>query len=397
MEGRVSDIKAITNVQIALEDEIISNGSVLIEDGMIVNIFPKSLNPEHAGYEVMDGRGGLLIPGMIDIHIHGANGYDMMDGSVKSIDEVSRACIQGGVTSFLATSVSSSIEDLLLMIENVKKSFGNEPGAKIVGIHLEGPYLNKARKGMQHENYLRHPDIEEMKLILGKGRELIKMVTLAPELPGGLELITFLHEKNIIPAIAHSDANYEEAKSAFKLGAHHITHCFNGMRPVHHRDPGLVVAALEDEKVSVQVIVDHIHLHPAIVKLLYKIKGPDRMILITDAMQALGLGDGIYKFGGHRVTVSKGVAKLDNGSLASSTISMNHSIKKAIRSGITILDAITMATKTPADLLALNKKGRISEGADADLVLLTTELDVSWSMVAGNIVYKSPIMNEKEW
>ncbi|TCP29469.1 N-acetylglucosamine-6-phosphate deacetylase [Scopulibacillus darangshiensis] len=216
----------------------------------------------------------------------------MMDGTERSIQEVSLRCAATGCTSFLATSVSSTIKDLIDMIRSVKRVIGKEEGAKIAGIHLEGPYLNPKRKGMQNESVLRQPDVNEMNEIFKEAGSLIKMVTVAPELPGGMDLIAFLKRKGVIIALAHSDATYDEAKQAFNAGATHITHCFNGMRPIHHRDPGLIVAAFEEKYVSLQAIVDNVHLHPAIIRLMHRLKGPDGMVLITDALQAMGVGDG---------------------------------------------------------------------------------------------------------
>lgn len=201
-------------------------------------------------------------------------------------------------------------------------------------------------------------------------------------------MIGYLKKQGIIAAIAHSDATYEEARQAFQSGASHVTHCFNGMRPIHHRDPGLVIAAFEESSVSVQAIVDDVHLHPAIVRLLYREKGPDKMVLITDALQAMGMGDGTYLFGGHEVKVRDGVAKLDDGSLASSTVTMNEALAKTVQSGIPLRDAVMMATQTPATILGLEKKGRIEPGADADLVLLNERFEVLWTIVNGKMVYR---------
>jgi N-acetylglucosamine-6-phosphate deacetylase len=277
------------------------------------------------------------------------------------------------------------MEDLLQMIDNVKKVAGKERGASIVGIHTEGPYLNVKRKGMQNEAFLRHPDFNEMEKIIEQAGSLLKMVTIAPELPGGMELVSYLRERGIIVAIAHSDATYDEAIEAFRLGASHITHCFNGMRPIHHRDPGLVVAAFEQPHVSLQAIVDHVHLHPAIIRLMHKIKGAEGMVLITDALHAMGLGDGDYQFGGHAVKVAGGVAQLQDGTLASSTVTMNEALRNTVELGISLEDAVTMASRTPADLLGLPQKGRIAIGADADMVLLDDHFQVAWTMIGGRI------------
>ncbi|WP_261301394.1 N-acetylglucosamine-6-phosphate deacetylase [Paenibacillus andongensis] len=376
--------KWITNVRVVAEKGIIEQGSVCVENGRITTIVEGAL-VHSEGLEILDGEGKLLIPGMIDVHIHGAKGYDMMDGTVRSIEVVSETCAATGCTSFLATSVSSKMEDLQRMIDNVKKVAGKERGASIVGIHTEGPYLNVKRKGMQNEAFLRHPDITEMEQIVEQAGSLLKMVTIAPELPGGMEMVSYLQERGIIVAIAHSDATYDEATEAFRLGASHITHCFNGMRPIHHRDPGLVVAAFEQPHVSLQAIVDHVHLHPAIIRLMHKIKGAEGMVLITDALHAMGLGDGDYQFGGHAVKVAGGVAQLQDGTLASSTVTMNEALRNTVELGISLEDAVTMASRTPADLLGLPQKGRIAIGADADMVLMDDQFQVIWTMIGGRI------------
>lgn len=378
--------KILYNVQLVQRDGIVPSAAVWIREGKIERIATGDAHRIDSEYEPIDGKAHWLVPGMIDVHIHGANGFDMMDGTEASIQEVSRTCASTGCTSFLATSVSSTIEDLMGMIRSVKRIIGHEVGAKIAGLHLEGPYLNPKRKGMQNEKFLRHPDMEEMKAIFAEAGDLIKMVTIAPELPGGMELISILKEKGIIIAIAHSDATYEEAKQAFTAGASHVTHCFNGMRPIHHRDPGLVVAAFEEEHVSLQAIVDGIHLHPAIIRMMHRLKGPEGVVLITDALQAMGLGDGSYVFGGHHVTVSEGVARLEDGTLASSTVRMNEALRFTVETGISLKDAVQMASTTPARILNLDSKGEISTGFDADLVLLDDEFQVQWTMIKGQIV-----------
>ncbi|MDF2713483.1 MAG: N-acetylglucosamine-6-phosphate deacetylase [Paenibacillus sp.] len=377
----------ITNVRAVCLDTVISPAVIWIEDGRIKRIGSGSIadSERRADDTSMDGNGMLLIPGMIDVHIHGASGFDMMDGTEESIQQVSRACAESGCTSFLATSVSSTMDDLLVMMRSVKRVIGHERGAGIAGIHLEGPYLNVKRKGMQNEKYLRHPDMDEMSLIYREAGDLIKMVTIAPELPGGMELISYLREQGTIIAVAHSDATYEEAKLAFAQGASHVTHCFNGMRPIHHRDPGLVVAAFEEEHVSLQAIVDHVHLHPAIIRLMHRIKGSQGMVLITDALQAMGLGDGSYTFGGHSVQVADGVARLADGTLASSTVTMNKALRYTVELGIPLTEAVRMASTTPADILGLADKGRIAQGCAADLVLLNEKFEVQWTMIKGRL------------
>ncbi|EDN9938837.1 N-acetylglucosamine-6-phosphate deacetylase [Listeria monocytogenes] len=374
----------IKNVKVCKDNELIDM-SVVTEGHLIKEVLPKNkiIAEEYSEEAIFDGNGGLLIPGMIDVHIHGAKNYDMMDGSTESIQAVSMACAETGCTSFLVTSVSSSLEDLIQMIRQTKKVIGKEKGAKIAGIHLEGPYLNIEKKGMQNPAHLRHPDLKEMKKIFDEADGLIKMVTIAPELPGGIELIDFLKKRGVLVAIAHSNATYEEAQDAFEKGASHITHCFNAMPAIHHRAPGLVAAALENDSISVQAIVDGVHLHPGIVRLIHKIKGPDKMVLTTDALQAMGVGDGEYIFGGHQVTVTEGVARLQDGTLASSTVTMNKSLRLSNEFGINLQDTIQMATSTPADILGMKNLGRIEKGYSADLVLLDKKFEVLSTWING--------------
>ena len=379
----------ITNVHIVTEEGILPNTPdtwLMVEDGKIVSIECKAGREVPDSVTVVDGGGGTLVPGSIDLHIHGANGYDMLDGTTRSIEQVSAVLAKTGCTAFLATSVTAPYEDLVSFIKNVHLVRGKEPGASIVGIHLEGPYLNRKRKGMQNEDYLRSPDIEEMKRLLAHADGFVKMVTLAPELPGGDAMVRFLRDEGIVVSIAHSDANYDQAKAAFGMGVSHVTHCFNAMRSIHHRDPGVVVAAWENPTVTCEAIVDNIHLHPAIVRLMHRNLGYDRMALVTDAMQAMGLGDGKYRFGGHVVHVKDGIARLPDGTLASSTVTMTQAIRNAVQDGIDLFDAVQMSSATPARIVGLTRKGAIRPGFDADLVVLDKDLQASWVMVRGKVL-----------
>ncbi|MFY8331241.1 N-acetylglucosamine-6-phosphate deacetylase [Vagococcus carniphilus] len=357
---------------------------IAINQHQINQVINSSETPLSSDFDqVIDAKNQLIIPGMIDVHIHGANHFDMMDGTEKSIQEVSKKCLATGCTGFLVTSVTSSKEKLIGMIEATKKVIGKEEGAKILGIHLEGPYLNPIKKGMQDPNHLRLPDLNEIKELIDLSDGLIKMVTIAPELPGADEVIDFLIAQNIIVAAGHTNATYEEAQHAFNRGVNHITHCCNAMPAIHHRSPGITTAALENDHVSIQAIVDGIHLHPGMVRLMHKTKTANRMVLITDALQAMGVGDGSYFFGGHQVTVTDGVARLKDGTLASSTVTMNQALKISTDMGISLGDSIQMATQTPAELLNCSHIGQIAPTFDANLIILDDDFNVTSCFIEG--------------
>ncbi|WP_411344164.1 N-acetylglucosamine-6-phosphate deacetylase [Paenibacillus sp. WLX1005] len=380
MRTLIKNVKMATSEGEVHADLVIANSNI--------QAIQSPLDRDESIFEhIIDGDDQLIIPGMIDVHIHGANNYDMMDGTTKSIQEVSQKCLQTGCTGFLVTSVTSSLEQLLCMIEAVKKVVGREQGAHILGIHLEGPYLNIEKKGMQDPRFIRHCNIDEMRLIFEHAEGLIKMVTIAPELPGADELIEYLKSKHVIVAAGHTNATYEEAVHAFKNGVTHITHCFNAMPHIHHRNPGITTAALEHDEVSVQAIVDHVHLHHGIVRLMHKIKTADRMVLITDALQAMGMADGSFQFGGHQVTVQDGIARLSDGTLASSTVTMNMALQTAVHMKIPLYETIKMATATPARILQQYHLGAIKEGYAADLVILDSGFQVKKVLLKGTLVY----------
>ncbi len=313
----------------------------------------------------IDGDGvdlqyAAVIPGLIDIHTHGAVGVDTMDK--KDIERISRYLLKNGITSWLPTTMTADMED----IRRVTDSIPDTDGAKILGYHLEGPYISKKHKGAQNEKYIKNPDINEFKSLKN-----IKMVTLAPELDGSTE---FIKACGAIVSIGHTDCDYETAVNAINCGAKCLTHTFNAMPPLHHREPGCIGAAI-DENIYVQVICDGLHIHKSVIKILYRTFGADRMILISDSMRSTGLSDGEYEFGGQMIDVKNGVARTKDGALAGSTSNLMDCVKKAMEFGIPADDAIKMASQTPAALLGLNK-GRIEVGYDADFVVVDNSFNV---------------------
>lgn len=315
----------------------------------------------------IDIRGKTIIPGLIDIHTHGAKGVDTMD--CENIETICEYLAENGVTSWLPTTMTMDIEDL----RKVTDTIPHTKGAKILGYHLEGPYISKAKKGAQNGKYIKNPDISEFESLKN-----IKIVTIAPELPGAIE---FIKKCGAVVSIGHTDCDYETATEAIKSGAVCLTHTFNAMPPLHHRNPGPIGAAI-DENIYVQVICDGLHVHKSVIKMLYKTFGADRMILISDSMRATGLSDGEYEFGGQPIDVIDGVARIRDGALAGSTTNLLGCVKKAVEFGIPKKDAIKMVTETPAKLLGL-KKGKIEVGYDADLLIVDDELNIKNRLFSG--------------
>lgn len=319
----------------------------------------------------IDCKGLNVYPGLFDIHTHGCGGYDAMDKG--AIPHLSKLEAKNGTTSFLPTTMTAPIEELRKICGAPLENSG---GARALGIHLEGPYISPKFKGAQKEEFIKNPNIEEFNTL-----ENIKMVTIAPELSGATE---FIKNCKAVVSLGHTESDYETAISAIKSGANCLTHTFNAMPPLHHRTPGVIGAAVE-ENIYVQVICDGIHIHKAAILALYKIFGRDRMILISDSMRATGLPDGEYELGGQAVFVKDGKATLKDGTIAGSTAFLWDCVKKAVEFGIPKEDAIIMATRTPATLLGV-KYGEVMEGYDADLIFADDEMNIKAVLICGEEV-----------
>ncbi|HSW36487.1 MAG TPA: N-acetylglucosamine-6-phosphate deacetylase, partial [Candidatus Limnocylindrales bacterium] len=329
------------------------------------------------------------------LHIHGANGFDTMDANEEAIHGMGRFLVRHGVTAYLPTTVTASLEDTQAAIANVRACPQPDDGAQHLGIHLEGPYLNPNFKGAQSLEFLRLPDPKDYSLWLTDGT--VRLITLAPELDGALELIDAGVKAGIEFAVGHSGANYGQVTTAAERGLRQASHLFNGMIELHHRFPGVVGAVLMDQRITPQLIVDGVHLHQVIVDMVQKLKGATNTILITDAIRAVGLVDGEYTLGDQKVYVQNGIARTENGNLAGSTLTMIRALKNVIAfTGISLPKAITMASTAPAYALGLRgKKGVLLEGADADLIFLNQDFDVCLTMVGGKVVFKKEPQADK--
>lgn len=377
----------LTNGTILTPDRQLDSSDVVVEGEKIVGINPASL-PE-PGARVIDACGKYIIPGMLDIHIHGAHGADAMDASVGALHTLAGFIASHGVTAYLPTTLTASPQDILEAIRTVAGAPQPPSGARHLGIHLEGPYLDHNFCGAQPPQHLRHPDPAEYQAWFDS--QAVRLITLAPEVPGAFEFIRAGLEKGVEFAVGHSAATYEQVMSAIQLGLRQVTHTFNGMPPLHHREPGILGAVLGDERVFAQVIADGIHVHHAVVKLLVKAKGIHRTILITDAIRATGMPDGAYTLGDQTVHVKDGVARTAAGGLAGSTLTMERALYNAMRfTGLSLREALPMATRVPAEALGLQgQKGRIAPGYDADLVILDRDCQVLMTMVGGQVVYRN--------
>ncbi|USK39532.1 N-acetylglucosamine-6-phosphate deacetylase [Cytobacillus firmus] len=383
----------LKGMQIYAEDQKIEEGYILLQDHKIIGIGPSTDLPASMGVEVMEVPSSFkAIPGLIDIHIHGVNGADVMDASVEALETMSDALPKEGTTSFIATTMTQSqaaIEKALINAGSYIQKYQPPGKAEILGIHLEGPYVNKSKAGAQPEEFIRNSSIEQFKKWNNLANKTVKIVTLAPEQPGGMEMVKYLDENSIIASIGHSDATYEEVSQAIEAGAKHVTHLFNQMRGLHHREPGVVGAALLREELTAELIADGVHVRPEMMKLAFQQKGEKELILITDAMRAKCLKNGIYDLGGQAVTVEDGKAVLQDGTLAGSILKLGNAMKNMMAfTDCSLEDAIQMASVNPAKQLnVIDRKGTLTIGKDADIVILDEQLEVAMTFCRGELAY----------
>ncbi|MET8201285.1 N-acetylglucosamine-6-phosphate deacetylase [Micromonospora taraxaci] len=322
---------------------------------------------------VRDGH--WILPGFVDMHTHGGGGHTFTTGDADEARAAADFHLAHGTTTLLASLVSAPFE----LMRSATEAFSPlvEEGV-LAGVHFEGPYLSAARCGAQNPEYLRDPSTDELTELIKLGRGAVRMVTLAPERDGALEAIRLLASQRVVAAVGHTDATYEQTQAAVAAGASVGTHLFNGMRPVHHREPGPVVALLDAPTVICELVADGVHLHDGMLTYVAATAGPDRAALITDAMAAAGMADGEYELGGQAVTVTDGVARLArDGAIAGSTLTMDAALRHAVNAGIPIADAARMVATTPARAIGLGDRvGALQVGLRADLVVLDDDLNV---------------------
>jgi N-acetylglucosamine-6-phosphate deacetylase len=369
-------------------DQALKDHTLIIEGERIAAITDQPV-PELPGDKHLDLRSYTVVPGFIDVHVHGADGADTMDATPASLHRMGRYFARYGVTAFLPTTMAASAVDIEAAIQNFSALSDHDDSARPVGIHLEGPYLNETYRGAQPAQHLRVADPREYKAWLAH-RE-VRLITAAPETDGVPELIRAGVQAGIEFAVGHSGATYEQVLSAADFGLRQATHVFNGMAGLRHRVPGVLGAILSDDRIRAQIIADGVHVHPAVVRLLIKMKGTDRTILITDAIRASGMPDGDYMLGDQRVHSNGGVPRTETGDLAGSTLTMDQALRNVMEfAHLSLLEALPMATRTPAAALGLNhRKGSLAPDLDADLVVLDETNHVRLTMVEGHVAYKN--------
>ena len=379
----------LRNASLVLPDGVLEQGWLLVEDGRITGVAATSGQPEPVlapTTEVRDVAGLHVVPGFVDMHVHGGGGAAFSAGDVEQALVAARFHLGHGTTTIMASTVTGPLAEIE---HHIGELSGLVQDGLLAGIHLEGPFISKARCGAHDPGLLRTPTRTDVTRLLRAGAGTVRMVTIAPELEDGMDAVRLLTDSGVIAAIGHTDATYAQTRTAIELGAPVGTHVFNAMRPVHHREPGPVTALLEQEQVLCEVVNDGLHVHPSVVHLMFAAAGAHRIALITDAMVAAGVGDGEYRLGALTVQVRDGEARLTDGdSLAGSTLTMDNALRNAVRlAGVSLVDAAISASLTPARALGIaDLVGSLETGKQADLVVLDEDLRVGSVMRKGEWV-----------
>jgi len=385
----------LENGQIYTPIEIIRDGSISISADGFIETINSNLTGVGISQKKIDLKGKSLIPGLIDIHVHGGIGVAFGIGEIgPDLENYSRFAASHGVTGFLLSITGPDAGAIVQTIKDYVKILDQKqdwPGAIPLGLHLEGPFLNKEKHGAFNPDWIHNPEVDETRSYLDAGCGWIKQISMAPELPGVEQSAQLLADAGVVISLGHSNTNYENASTALKGMFSHVTHTFNAQSPLHQREPGVVGAVLASDKVTAELIGDSLHVHPAAMKILYRCLGPERIVLVTDAMQGAGMPDGDYDLLNQKVTVKNGKATLPDGTIGGSTGTMEGCIRTMVlEAGVPLQDAVRMASFNPAKVIKVeNHKGSIEVGKEADLAILDDAFKVQMTLVKGKVVYSS--------
>jgi N-acetylglucosamine-6-phosphate deacetylase len=371
--------------------ERIERPLVLIEEGRVVHISSQLQTEVPVGAERADCGDNILAPGLVDVHVHGGAGYDVMEGDEPGRREFEEFLVRRGVTSYYPTTVTAPLDVILRALERLASAIeasrqSSNNRAQPLGIHLEGPFLSHVRRGVHPPESLLDPDIRTFEKLWQASRGHIRLMTIAPELPGAIELISAATQRSVCVSLGHSDATLEQTRAAISAGARHATHTFNAMRPLDHRNPGILGEVLMNPALTADLIADGVHVHPSMVRLFLEAKGTDGAVLITDATSATGMPDGRYRLGSFEVDVHEGKC-LHDGKLAGSVLTLDRAVQNVMSfTGLELKDAVRLATLNPAKVANAERKGKIAVGSDADFAVLNAAGEVHASIVKGTIV-----------
>ena len=361
----------------------ISDAGILIREDVIEAIGPRSGLSLPAGATELNATEKTAIPGFIDIHIHGAGGRDVMEGDGDALGVVTRKVVEFGTTSLLATTVTAAPDATIrataaISLYITQQHAAKESRAEVLGIHFEGPFISKERRGVHPVEWIQPPSQDLLNRFLQAAEGKARLITIAPEVLGAAACIKAAHEAGLVVSVGHTDANYEQTRNAIAHGARSATHTYNAMRPFTHRDPGVIGAVLTSPEINAELIADGVHVEEGAMKLLLKAKGYERVTLVSDGLSATGMPDGKYMLGGFEVTVTNGVCRNAAGILAGSTLTLDRALRNIVNLGVPLADAVRMLTLNPASLLGVEfKKGSLRVGADADVLLLDQSLRVT--------------------
>ncbi len=380
---------AVTAGRVMTPDRVILDGVVLVEGSRILEVGSRAaVRFSGDEFEVMNHPRQLLAPGFIDVHIHGALGRDVMEGTGEALEVISGFLAAHGTTSFLATTMTASPIATLRAVEALGRQVDRPlPGARMLGLHLEGPFINPEKRGAHPSEHIRLPSTLIFEQLLARSGRQVKLMTLAPEVDGGLELIEFARSRGVVVSLGHSNATLEETMAAIDLGAANATHLFNAMRSFSHRDPGILGAVLTAQQVWAELIADGVHVSPAAVELCLRCKGAGKILLISDAVSATGMPEGQYRLADGEISLSEGVCRTPEGTLAGSILTQDQALRNLVRwSRLPVQTVLGMLTRNPAQSLGIaDSKGSLAAGKDADMVLLDENLGVHTTIVQGEV------------